>query len=222
MRARFAMPALALAALPALLLQGIASADGVPSGGDASADATTRTAFADLDGDGNAERITVDLVKADDPARQRISAVIGGVAVSALTTADGRVGVQPVQVVDLNDDGRQEVVAKELMGANTDHYTAWGYHYGTLSPVTNGDDYTGAALRFHEGGGISALSYFGCEGEGAERKFKVASAVRAGFDGNYDGTVTSYRVENGIAKVTEQRAVTGSRSLFWMDARSCA
>ncbi|GAA2660338.1 MULTISPECIES: hypothetical protein [Actinosynnema] len=215
------MPALALAALPALLFQGVAGADGVPSG-DVSADATVKTAFADLDGDGNAERITVELVKADDPARQRISAVVGGVAVSALTTADERVGVQPIQVVDLNDDGKQEVVVKELMGANTDHYTAWGYHYGTLSPVTDGSDFTGAPLRFHEGGGMSALSYFGCEGEGAERKFKIASGLDSEFDGTFEGTITSYRVENGIAERIEQRAVTGSRSLFWMDARSCA
>ncbi|ATE54269.1 hypothetical protein [Actinosynnema pretiosum] len=74
--------------------------------------------------------------------------MVGGVAVSALTTADGRAGVQPVEVVGLNDDGKQEVASAVQAGFGGKYDGTVTGFLGVWSP----DDIDVEAVAFEDVG----------------------------------------------------------------------
>lgn len=182
------------------------------------------TVDADLDGDGRTDRATIEPV-VGDPGRQLLTVTIRGdrvaTRVTALIPLASPFGVRPPRVVDLDADGRDEIVVVESVGANTDGSTAWGL-FGGLRPVTSTD---GTPLRLWEGGGISALSRYGCEpADGARRLVTVAATLVDRDNLVYAGDRVTYTVTGGVAVETTRQPVTGARddAAFQTDPGACA
>ena len=181
------------------------------------------TVAADLDGDGQADRVSVRVVDGD-PTRQQLSAVVRGFRVgSAYMPLHSPSGVLPPRVVDLDGDGRDEVVVTEAVGANTDHFTVWRLDARRLRAVTTPD---GAPLRLTEGGGASAITRYGCEDvDGARRLVTVLGRL----DGTtnpalYDGERVTHTVHNGVATTTSTTPVRAQRTdpAYQVDREACA
>ncbi|MBA8925068.1 hypothetical protein BC739_002267 [Kutzneria viridogrisea] len=175
---------------------------------------------ADLDGDGVADEVTLTPV-ADNAHEQLLTATVRGIQLTARVPFDSLFGLAPLRVVDLNGDGKQEVVVTESVGANTDGFSVWGLH-GGLRPVTSG-----GADRFKlwEGGGFSAISGYGCEPAGGTRQLVTVSAELTDWQNEvYEGDRVTYSVRDGVATETSRTHVVGARGEagFRTDARTCA
>jgi hypothetical protein len=191
------VPVLALfTAISALAAPGTASAE-------------TLTAYADLNGDGTPDQVSVS-VAADNPNEQSVIAKIGRRAYVARAPLASEVGVRPLRVVDVNGDGREEVLVTESVGANTEMFTIWSLDSG-WRPVRLAD---GSPLRLWEGGGISAISRYGCTTYGP-RELNTVSAELVNWEhGVYVGAVVGYAVSNGIATEMGTMELVGNRDLF--------
>jgi hypothetical protein len=160
---------------------------------------------ADLNGDGRLDEVTATPV-AGDPEQQLLTATVRGVRLTAVTPLDSHVGILPLRVVDLNGDGRDEVVVAESVGANTVSFNVWGLFSG-LRPVTGSD---GRALKLWEGGGISAHSGYGCEqADGARQLVTVYARLSDSEQDVYTGERVTYSVDGGVAFETSRLPVAG-------------
>lgn len=186
----------------------------------ASAD-TRQTAYADIDGDGRRDRVAVQTVDGQ-PDEQLLTARVRGHRLSASVPLASYNGVQPMRVTDVDVDGRDEVVVTESVGANTDSFGVWGLRGNALAPVTLAD---GTPLRLWDGGGISAISRYGCTDDHEGRKLVQVNAVATGVDFTvYTGETVVYVVEDGVATETARIPVSGPRDApeFQLDPALCA
>ncbi|MCS7475688.1 hypothetical protein ACFFQW_35395 [Umezawaea endophytica] len=177
------------------------------------------TARADLNGDGVLDTVVAQAIEGN-PDEQLLVATINGVRLDARVPLYSRIGVPPLQVVDLNDDGTDEVMVTEALGANTVTVSTWGL-YGGLRPVTwpNGE-----VMKVWEGGGISSLSAYGCEQAGGGRRLvQVSTSV----DWNtliYSGDRITYSLAGSVATETSRVPVSGKRDdpALQTDPAACA
>jgi hypothetical protein len=180
------------------------------------------TARADLNGDGRTDRVAVrEVVGAPDT--QELVAVVGGHRFTARVPFHSTVGMSPLRVVDLDDDVRDEVVVTESIGANTDLFTVWGLSGGVLRAVTTPD---GNRLVLAEGGGISALSRYGCEVVDGRRHLVTVQGelVWTSDPLVHDGERVTYAVRDGVATATSTTPVLAERDApaYQVDPKSCA
>lgn len=182
------------------------------------ASAAPLIAYADLNGDGRPDRVSVS-VAADNPDQQSVIAMIGRSTYVGRTPFSSLVGVRPLRVVDVNGDGRDEVLVTESVGANTLTYTVWGMN-GGWGPVRLAD---GSPLYLAEGGGISAVSRYGCTTYGWPYLLKVGATLIDWEHGMYHGEVIRYAVNNGVATEVDRRELVGSVETWnsQADPKSC-
>ena len=95
----------------ALVPAGIAAAD------------SSETSVVDLNGDGTPD--TAQLSAIGDGAQQSLKFTVDGRVTEAVLTGDPSFGTQPMRVLDVNHDGRQEVLVTESIGANTTWFSVW-------------------------------------------------------------------------------------------------
>ncbi|MCG8919725.1 VCBS repeat-containing protein [Actinokineospora sp. PR83] len=186
----------------------------------ASAGTAREAAQADLNGDGRADRVVVEAV-AGAPEVQSLVATVNGVRLTARPPMDNYGGVQPLRVVDLDGDGRDEVLVVQSVGANTTSSGVWGL-YGGLRPMLTADR---APLLLWEGGGISAISRYGCEQTATGRQLVTVGAQLTDWDnGVYEGERVTYAVTGRVATETSRTPVTGGSQdpLLQADPQTCA
>jgi hypothetical protein len=180
------------------------------------------TRGADLDGDGRVDRVAVRQVDGV-PDTQELVAVVRGVRFTARMPLHSPFGVGALRVTDLADDGRDEVVVTESTGANTDISTVWGLGEAGLRAVTTPD---GKPLELAEGGGVSAVSRFGCEVVDGQRRLVVVrgEVVWTSDPLVYDGERVAYVVRDGIATPVSTTPVLAERNApaYQVDPASCA
>ncbi|QQQ74621.1 VCBS repeat-containing protein [Saccharothrix sp. 6-C] len=204
-------PALALvAAVPALWGTGAAAGAGDVVRGP------------DLNGDGRVDRVVVGAV-AGDPEQQELVAVVRGVRFTARMPLHSFFGLRPLRFADVDGDGRDEVVVTESVGANTELFTVWGLGEAGLRAVTEA---TGRPLVLAEGGGVSAISGYGCEGVGDERRLVVVrgEVVWSSDPMVYAGERVAHTVRDGVATATATTPVLAGRDApaYRVDLGSCA
>ncbi|MGB3440737.1 MAG: hypothetical protein WBA97_18475 [Actinophytocola sp.] len=170
--------------------------------------AATRTVYADLNGDGLRDYVTVRTVPGK-PDEQLLSARVGARQLTATVPLASPSGVLPMRITDLDTNGRDEVVVTESLGANTLSFGVWGLYDGDLAPVTLVD---GTPLRLWEGGGISAISRYGCgiDHDGRSLTQTGGVAVDVGFT-IYEGERVTYVVDGSLATETWRSPVRGPR-----------
>jgi hypothetical protein len=175
----------------------------------------------DLNGDGRADHV-VAKVAADNPNEQVLTATVRGRTYSARLSVDPYYGVQPLRVTDIDNDGREEVAATEVIGVNTQFFSAWGLTNSGLHAVRKQD---GTRLQLIEGGGIREINAYGCKSSGQRRQLVTVNAQLA--DENtmiYSGERVGYSVRNGIATETSRTPAVGTYDapVFQLDPAGCA
>jgi hypothetical protein len=166
-------------------------------------------AYADLNGDHRIDRVT--LARAhDNPNDQLLVATVGRTShVRRIPTAGEP--LSPLRVVDLDHDGRQEVLVTEMNGANTSWFGVWHLADGNdWQPVLAA---SGGGFELYEGGGVREVSRYGCRQVGGRREVVLLSAqLRDPWaDEIYSGRLWSFTVRDGVATLTSSTAVTGPR-----------
>ena len=155
---------------------------------------------ADVDGDGLAEPVTLRQLSPDTQLL-RIDLPSGYVE-DQVHGLDGlELPLVVPSVVDVNGDGRDELVLTLALGANTTTYEVWGFDDDRLHALTTEDR---APWRLYEGGGESAIGEYGCVPGTPGRQLRTVQAViddAASRDGTsrYDGEVVTYSVDGGVA-----------------------
>lgn len=177
------------------------------------------SAQADLNGDGTLDRVVVRAV-AGNPEEQLLIATVGRTNYVAREEFYAfEAGVQPPRVVDLNDDGRDEVILTESLGNNTDTLSVWGLNDG-WRPVKLPDQ---SRLRLYEGGGASAINRYGCEIVNGQRKLVTVSAFIDWETEIYSGERIVYTVGRGAAEPWLISTVTGAygSAVFYTNPQAC-
>jgi hypothetical protein len=183
-------------------------------GGDA------QIAYADLDGDGRSDRVTLRTVDGSLD-EQVLTARVGGKRLTATVPSRLIAGAQPMQVVDVDADGRDEVIVTEVVGANTNHYGVWGLYGNALAPVKLAD---GTQLRLMEGGGASAIVRYGCTDDHDGRQLIQTSGQAVNNDWTlFEGEYVVYVVDGGVANEVARVPVSGPRDTpgFQADPTLC-
>ncbi|GAB1515742.1 hypothetical protein [Actinophytocola sp. KF-1] len=184
------------------------------------ADADVQTVYADLNGDGRMDRVTLRTVDGNMD-EQVLTARVGGKRLTATVSSSLIAGTQPMRVVDVDADGRDEVVVTEMVGANTDHYGVWGLHGTALTPVKLAD---GTPLRLMEGGGLAAIVRYGCVDDHDGRQLIQVSGQAVDLDyTRYEGEYVAYVVDGGVATEVARVPVSGPRDTpgFQADPALC-
>ncbi|SFS31925.1 hypothetical protein SAMN05660874_00169 [Saccharopolyspora flava] len=167
----------------------LAGAGALVAGPVASAQGDSQTVYADVDGDGTANVVTVRLL---DESTQSITFDLPQGPVE--TTAPAQLQApQPPRVTDVNRDGAAEVAVTTVTGANTQHFQLFKYEPAIGVVAVDGG---GAPFTFYEGGGISARSGYQCEDPGKGPMLRIVSAQYDFETETYDGT-TSWLVQSG-------------------------
>lgn len=179
-----------------------------------------QTASADLNGDGRMERVALRPVDGN-PNVQELVARIGGKRLTATVPMNNYSGIQPMRVVDVDTDGRDEVVVAQSVGANTDSFGVWGLRGGALSPVRLAD---GAQLILWQGGGASAVLRYGCTDDHDGRELIQVRGVAVGDWTVFEGESIVYTVDGGVAAEVARVPVRGPRDApgFQADPAACA
>ena len=179
-----------------------------------------QTASADLNGDGRLDRVTLRPVDGN-PEQQLLTARIGGKRLTATVPMDNYGGVRPMRVVDVDADGRDEVIVTEIVGANTDHFVVWGLHGNALTSVKLAD---GTPLRLMEGGGASAVVRYGCTADHDGRQLIQVRGVAVGDWTVFEGEYIVYTVDGAVATEVARVPVSGPRDApgFQADPAACA
>jgi hypothetical protein len=188
-RAIRALSGAALAAAALLAVPGTAAAQ--EGAGQVSADA-------DVDGNGVADRVTL---QERSPGTQLLRVELPGGPLEAEVRGDEGLPVIVPFVVDVNGDGRDEMVLGISLGANTTTFEVWSVDDGRLHALTTED---GAAWRLYEGGGATAIAAYGCAPGTPGRQMRVVQARlddAASGDGTprFDGAVVTHVVTGGVA-----------------------
>lgn len=174
---------------------------------------------ADLDGDGALDPVTLHQVTPESMLLR-----VGLAEEPEEVTVPGNARDLAPRVVDLDSDGRDELLVPESVGANTIIFTPWGYAPGAgLRPTV---DESGAPWRVAEGGGVSAISGYGCV---ADHDGRQAVLVDARLDDDaedrYSGSRTVYTIEDGVATPTASTPVEAAPRedpLLQVDPATCA
>jgi hypothetical protein len=179
-----------------------------------------QTASADLNGDGRLDRVTLRPVDGN-PNVQELVARVGGKRLTATVPMNNYGGVQPMRVVDVNADGRDEVVVTQSVGANTDSFGVWGLHGNALSRVRLAD---GTQLILWQGGGASAVLRYGCTADHDGRQLVQARGMGIGDYTVYEGEYVVYTVDGAVATEVARVPVSGPRDApgFQADPAACA
>jgi hypothetical protein len=212
-----ALAAAAVAAAALLLVPGVAAAH---------EQAAVVSTNADVDGDGRAEPVTLRQLS---PGTQllRIDLPSGYVEDQVHGLEGVELPLAVPSVVDLNDDGRDELVVTLALGVNTTTFEVWGFDNDRMHALTTED---GAPWRLHQGGGVSAIDEYGCVPGTAGRQLRTVQAViddAASRDGTarYDGEAVTYSVYDGVAHpaATDRlENVTREDPLAQADPAACA
>ncbi|RZS36558.1 hypothetical protein EV193_107239 [Herbihabitans rhizosphaerae] len=181
------------------------------------------TVYADVDGDGKPNAVTVNEVS---PNRQALIFAFAEDALDVSFEADTAPPLQPPRVVDVDADGRDEVVVAKVVGANTLTFTVWKFDQvrGIVPLTTN----AGGPFDVFEGGGIAAVSGYTCATDHDGRQFVTVNAHLVGPpSGNprYDGERTSYKVTGNsvtVQSVTPIRQAGRDDPLLVADPATCA
>jgi hypothetical protein len=184
----------------ALATAGLAAAALLAAPGLAAAQEPTEvvSADADVDGDGVPNRVTLQKVA---PGTQLLRVGLAEEFIDARVAGDESLPLIVPFVVDVNGDGRDEMVLATSLGANTNTYEVWSFDDGRLHAVTTED---GAPWRFHEGGGASAIAAYGCVPGTPGRQLRTVqlrldeAASGAGTD-RFDGDAVTHVVAGGVA-----------------------
>jgi hypothetical protein len=184
--------------------------------------AADTTVQADLNGDGQLDRVAVSPVPGN-PSEQNLTVKIGRLAMKTRVPLSAEGGVQPLRVVDVNNDGRDEILVTQSVGANTDTFSVWGM-FDSLRAVVRDD---GTRLHLWEGGAVSSVSRYGCEVAGDGNR-QLVSVWGASKDVNSDylkgERVTFTVLANGVATIRSRAWVEGFRdsAAFMTDPQACA
>jgi hypothetical protein len=178
---------------------------------------------ADLNGDGTLDRVVVKAVP-DDEFAQSVIATVGRANYVARTEfyAPEGVGVQQPRVVDVNDDGRDEVLVTESVGANTYKFTVWGVSSHGWGPVVYG---IAPDVKFAvwEGGGAEYFDRYGCEPDPfGGRRIVSVYASKNEHEIFWGGRIT-YGIYDGSAWTISSTSVSGTRnsSVWHTDPQAC-
>jgi hypothetical protein len=202
---------------PALAVFAALFAFGSPA---AAATTTEQAVQADLNGDGRLDRVVAKPV-AGSQNEQLLVATVNGVSYVAREPMDPDWGVQPLRVVDVNADGRYEILLPETVGMRTDSFSVWGLNNG-WRPVVFSDQ---TRLLLWEGGEFGdTISGYGCEFVGRRQVVTVFAELTDPTTGRYDGERSTYNVQNGIAEQTSRLPVRGTRDYVasTADPQACA
>ncbi|TDV55432.1 hypothetical protein [Actinophytocola oryzae] len=177
------------------------------------------TVQADVNGDGVPDRVVVS--PATDAANQQILTVTIGRTNYVAHTAMPYFGVQAPKVVDINLDGKQELIVTEDIGAHTYWYSVWGM-FGGLRPVRLADQVT--KLQLLEGESVGELARYNCNDYTPSGRRQLVTYTAQLADPNtlmYTGHRVTYDIVNGIATVTNAFALSGPQIIFYGDPSSC-
>ncbi|OZM84306.1 hypothetical protein CFP66_03030 [Pseudonocardia sp. MH-G8] len=182
------------------------------------------SADADVDGDGAANPVTLQQVA---PGTQLLRVGLADEFVDAQVSGDETLPLIVPFVVDVNGDGRDELILARSLGANTTTFEVWSLDDGRLHAVTTED---GAPWWLYEGGGVSAIGAYGCVPGTPGRQLRDVQARlddAASGDGTtrYDGAVVTYAVAGGVAHpaATEPlQDVTRDDPRVQVDPATCA
>jgi hypothetical protein len=159
----------------------------------------TATTYADVDGDGRPNAVTVREVSADT---QTLTFAFPEELVQTSFEADAAAPLQQPRPVDINGDGRDEVVVAHAVGANTITFNIWKYEPG--QGIVRLTTSAGAPFEVYEGGGVASIARYGCTPTPAGRHFVTVNAQLAETpDGElrYDGERTTYSVNRNATTV---------------------
>lgn len=178
--------------------------------------------YLDFDGDGRVDRAWIESVAGNPvPTTQVLSAQVGAERYRAYVPfASWSTDARPMRVVDLDGDGREEVVVAESVGANTTTSSVWGFN-GRLRALTTAD---GGKLVLAEGGGLAARSLFGCETDGDGDRALVTVSTQLDWDANrYVGERVVHAVAGGVASEVSRTPVDAAPGdpVFDLDVESC-
>ncbi|MBP2330045.1 hypothetical protein JOF56_010430 [Kibdelosporangium banguiense] len=174
----------------------------------------------DLNGDGRADLVAAE-VDGSNPNEQVLTATVRGRTYSARLPVDPYYGVQPLRVTDVNNDGREEVAAIEVIGASTEFSSLWGLTGGRLRAVRKTD---GTRLYLIEGGSVREINRYGCESVGKRRQLVVVNAQLTNETTMvYSGERIRYSVRNGVAVETARTPAAGTSdaAVFQVDPAAC-
>jgi hypothetical protein len=148
---------------------------------------------ADLDGDGVPDPVTLTQIS---PGRQLLRVGFTKEFLDATVGGDDTVPLPLTapRPSDLDGDGRAELVLTVAVGANTTTYEVWRYDDVRGLHAVTGDD--GTPWHLYEGGGVAAISGYGCAPGEPRRPY----AVEARWDESrpeqepirYDGEIVTY------------------------------
>jgi hypothetical protein len=162
---------------------------------------------ADLDGDGVPDPVTLQQIS---PGTQLLRVALSEEILDATVGGDDSVPLPLTapRPSDLDGDGRAELVLTVAVGANTTTYEVWRYDdLRGLHAVTGTD---GAPWHLYEGGGVAAISGYGCIPGEPRRPY----AVEARWDESrpeqepirYDGEIVTYDLAD-VARPVSTAAV---------------
>jgi hypothetical protein len=196
-------PALALfAAIFALATPGTAAAD-------------TMSVPADVNGDGVMDRVSVSTVDGN-PNAQTLAVKVGRLNyVKQIPMDNFDSTVQQPRITDINQDGRAEILVTDSIGANTLGLSVWvvdgGLHQVTWTETQ--------PLRVWESSSFYNVDGYRC----ADGKLvTVRGSSYDSADGTFVGAYTTYDLHGRTATMVSSAPVSGPRSAFWTDPKSCA
>lgn len=209
--------ALAMAATATTSMATLATASPAPQDNRESA-----TAYADVDGDGAPNAVTVREV-ADDV--QTLTFAFAGGQIDTTFPADARPPLQQPRPVDIDGDGLDEVIVAHSVGANTLTFNIWKFEPG--EGIVRLRTSAGAPFEVYEGGGVSATSGYGCTPTPDGREFVTVQAAQAGdpAEQRFDGDRTSYRVHGDAVSVESRTPIEqapADHPLLDIDPATCA
>ncbi|MEU3269672.1 VCBS repeat-containing protein [Saccharomonospora sp. NPDC006951] len=172
----------------------------------------TRTTQADVDGDGQLDDVVLKEASANN--QTLTFRLASGGSAEVTFEGDTSMPLQPPRPVDVNGDGQDEVVVAEMVGANTLTLNVWSYDVARTKvfPVTTPN---GGRLQLFEGGGIAAVTGYGCARLNPGSSGRDLIGVKALIDdpasdaATYTGTRTTYHVTpDGKARTVNRLNVT--------------
>ncbi|MBB4911523.1 hypothetical protein [Actinophytocola algeriensis] len=171
----------------ALALVSVPAASATPAG-----DVTTH---ADLDGDGTDELVTVRAAGTD---AQKLLVEVAGEELRAEVPADAEGIVRPPRIVDLNNDGREELAVRERFSSDTHVFGVWEYADGRLRSLSTPN---GHQFRLYDGADDTSTYGYGCVEEDDVRSVVVMNASEDDA-GTWSGSQVYYSVADGVVTPT--------------------
>lgn len=199
-RARKIVAATGILAAGLITMAGTASAE--PHRG-------TVTAKADLDGNGIKDTVTLRVSGADT---QELTATVNGKRYRTTVPGDGFFGkVQPIEVADVNYDGRADLVITEYVGANTNTFGIWDF--ATTTGLRQLRTQDGKPFTMYEGGGATSRLGYECLASPDGRSLDTLGALldEPSDRGTFTGARQSYLVREGVAVPGTPRPFTSVR-----------